>query len=149
VLLFDQTIRAEGRDLDRYGRLVARIRVSGKDSSLELLRAGLACHYTDYSSDPVLAKAEADARAAARGFWAASAPKPRCALAVGGAGPGASSPAAAPVQRGGFHGNTVSRVYHAPHCRNFNCPNCTRIFATEDEARKAGFRPAGDCFRQR
>lgn len=78
LLLFGQTVRVEGRDVDRYGRLVARIRVAGKDVSSELVRAGLACRYREYASDPVLAKAEADARAAGRGFWARGAAKPRC-----------------------------------------------------------------------
>lgn len=148
LLLFGQTVRVEGRDVDRYGRLVARIRVAGKDVSSEFVRAGLACRYREYSSDPVLAKAEADARAAGRGFWARGAAKPRCVTTQAqtrrGGGNAANSPASATV----FHGNITSRVYHARSCRNFNCRDCTRIFATEAAAKAAEFRPAEDCLRQ-
>ena len=146
VLLSGQTVRAEGRDVDRYGRLVARIRVAGKDASVELLRAGMACHYTAFSSDAVLARAEADARIGGRGFWARDAAKPRCATATRvGARPTVNAASGSPLARSVFRGNTDSHVYHAQYCRNFNCRNCTRVFVSEDEARKAGYRPAGDC----
>ena len=76
VMLFDRIATLEGRDVDRYGRLVARIGANGKDSSLELVRAGLGCHYTQYSADAALASAQIQARREGRGFWAASAGKP-------------------------------------------------------------------------
>jgi endonuclease YncB( thermonuclease family) len=75
-LLFDQQVRLNGRDVDRYGRLVARVDVGGRDASLVLLEAGLACQR--FAVDKTLAAAEAQARAAGRGFWAANAPKPQC-----------------------------------------------------------------------
>lgn len=151
VLLFDQIIRAEGRDVDRYGRLVVRVRVAGKDASAELLRAGLACHYAAFSSDAILARLEGEARAAGRGFWASKSSLPRCVAASRGAPGGRAAAAARPTQQAPavFHGNTVSHVYHAPYCPNYNCKNCTAAFASEDEAKKAGFRPAGDCLGRR
>jgi micrococcal nuclease len=54
---------------DRYGRMVARILVAGKDVSLELVKAGLAWHFKRYSSDPVLAEAEVQARRAKVVLW--------------------------------------------------------------------------------
>lgn len=140
VLLFDQQVRVAGRDVDRYGRLVARLVVRNRDASVELVSAGLACHYTYYSSDPVLAKAQAEARLAARGFWAADVPKPRCA-----AGSPPRSPAPIVTARAAFHGNTSSHLYHAASCRNYTCRTCTRVFASEAEAKAAGFKPARDC----
>jgi endonuclease YncB( thermonuclease family) len=170
VLAFDQNVRVEGRDVDRYGRLVGRVVVgagtaAATDVSVALVTEGLACHYTQYSSDPVLARAQSDARAAGRGFWARDAQKPRCALAVlSSAAPGAASDRARPrplvggaataigPARAGtavvYHGNVNSRVYHAPTCRNYNCPNCTRRFTSRADAEAAGFRAAGDCLRQ-
>lgn len=143
VLLFDQPVEIEGRDVDRYGRLVARVVAGGKDASLELVKAGLACHYTYYSSDPLLARAQADARLAGQGFWAADASRPRCTLA---GPPAAAGPrSAATPAHGTFRGNTSSRVYHAPSCRNYTCRNCTRVFASQADAEAAGFRPARDC----
>ncbi len=143
VLLFDQSVRVEGRSVDRYGRLVARIVAAGKDASVELASAGLACHYTRYSSDLVLASAQADARRAGRGFWSSNASKPRCATPED---PSIKHPAAMPrAAEGKFHGNTSSRVYHTGSCRNYNCRNCTRVFGSSAEADAAGYRPAGDC----
>jgi endonuclease YncB( thermonuclease family) len=144
VLLFDQRARIEGRDVDRYGRLVARISVHGNDASVELISAGLACHYTQYSSDAVLARAEAEARRAGTGFWASGAARPNCATASGLSAP--QQPAGS--QETAFHGNVSSHLYHAPSCRNYNCKNCTRTFKSEADAQAAGFRPAGDCLRR-
>jgi endonuclease YncB( thermonuclease family) len=75
-LVFDRVVRIIGRDMDRYGRLVARVLVDDRDASTALLRAGLACHA--YARDAALAHEEAQARAAGVGFWSRSAQKPRC-----------------------------------------------------------------------
>jgi endonuclease YncB( thermonuclease family) len=75
-LVLDRRVRVSGRDVDRYGRLVARISVAGQDASLELLKQGLACQR--FATDAVLAAAESRARAAGVGFWAAAAAKPQC-----------------------------------------------------------------------
>lgn len=80
VLVFDKTVTLRGTDVDRYGRLVARVIGPDGDTSLKLVSAGLACHYTRYSSDAVLAAAAAEARRTGKGFWAAGAGLlPRCA----------------------------------------------------------------------
>ncbi len=78
VMVFSKQVTVEGRDVDQYGRLVARIRIGATDLSVALLEAGLACHYRRFSSDPVLEAAERRARAAGAGFWAPQADKPRC-----------------------------------------------------------------------
>ncbi len=78
VLMFDRKVQVKATDVDNYDRLVARVIVDGKDASLELLQAGLACHFTRFENDAALAKAQLEARKAGRGFWAASVEKPRC-----------------------------------------------------------------------
>ena len=78
VMLFNKKVQLRATDVDRYDRLVARIVLDGRDSSLELIEAGLACHFTRFVNDPALAKAQLGARAAGRGFWAPSAAKPAC-----------------------------------------------------------------------
>ena len=147
-LAFDKTVQLKVFDVDRYGRLVARVTSEGKDLSLELVSAGLASHYTVFSFDPKLEAAEQRARKERRGMWVngvATASKDR--------EPEAPSPAlgvlAAPDESGPFFGNTRSRVYHAKTCRNARCQNCTREFGTQAEAKAAGFRPAGDCLDRR
>ncbi len=44
-----------------------------------------------------------------------------------------------------YHGNVKSHIFHAPHCRYFNCKNCRVVFNSREEAIKAGFRPCKIC----
>ena len=156
TLLFDQRVRIVGHELDRYDRLVARVSASGKDASTELVRAGLACH--SYARDAALASEESRARSTGVGFWAATAKKPGCVTrtadssrSAGGASDGSNARPLEDVENPStvsFRGNTSNRVYHTSSCPNSNCRNCTRVFASEAEAKAAGFRPAGDCARK-
>ena len=148
VLAFDKLVQLTGVSVDTYSRLVARVRIGDVDLALDLLSNGLACHYRRYSNERPQADAETAAKSRALGFWAPASAKPRCARSSPGA-------AAAPSRRPGaagtsanFIGNTSSRVFHAPSCRNAGCKNCVRAFASEQEAISAGFRPAGDCLRR-
>jgi micrococcal nuclease len=69
-LVFGKVVEVRQKDIDKYGRTVARIIVDGKDVSLELVKAGLAWHYKQYSSDAELAGAETVARSNEDGLWA-------------------------------------------------------------------------------
>jgi endonuclease YncB( thermonuclease family) len=75
-LTFGKEVTVDVPNVDRYGRLVARISVGGQDVSVALVRAGLAWHFTKYSSDPVLAEAEQVARSAKRALWGQGIPTP-------------------------------------------------------------------------
>ena len=139
--VFLREVTISPRDVDRYGRTVARVYVDGKDVSLELVKAGMAWHYKQYSSDPLLAQAEIEARNAKAGLWAdphAIAPwdfrhtPPR--MLVASVGP--------------FHGNLRSHVFHAPGCQHYECPNCGMSFASIAEAEGAGYRRHAACVRQ-
>jgi micrococcal nuclease len=76
ALVSGRVVRILPRETDRYGRLVARVRVDDLDLSLELVRAGLAWHYKRYSSDPALAAAELQARTERLGLWSVTDPIP-------------------------------------------------------------------------
>jgi hypothetical protein len=104
---------------------------------------GLACHFTQFTSDPALAKAAERARSHGAGFWGPRAPKPRCTGVAVKPPPGTTAPANVT-----YRGNVNSRLYHASTCANANCPNCTRVFSSEADAQAAGFTPAGDCLRK-
>lgn len=78
VLMFAREVEAVGKDVDPYGRLVARIVVDGKDASASVLAAGLGCTFHRYVTDPALDGALARAREGRLGFWAAGAQQPRC-----------------------------------------------------------------------
>jgi len=108
------------------------------------VQAGLARHYTRYSDDPELAAAESRARAARLNLW--SLPEARDGVAEEETG-GEGSVRSPPGDGGGsvYHGNEKSRVFHAPGCRHYDCPNCTVVFASREEALRANYRPAGDC----
>lgn len=150
AMLLRQRVRIDGRDVDRYGRLVARVAVTGRDASTALLEAGLACHFTQFANDPILAAAQSRARGAGAGFWAVAAAKPRCTGGAPAAAPTAPrSPAPDSRRDTHYRGNVRSFLYHGSSCPNANCRNCTRLFATEAEARLAGYKPAGDCVGRR
>ena len=74
ALVFGNTVQVSVKGVDRYGRLLARVTVAGKDVSVALTEAGLAWHYVEFSSDPVLAAAERAAHENKRAIW--SDPRP-------------------------------------------------------------------------
>jgi hypothetical protein len=147
-LLLNETVVVSTRDVDTYGRLVAVIMVNGRDVGQELVKAGSAWHYTQYSDDARLAALERSARASRAGLWATANPIPpwqyrqiereRAEAATG---------RAAAQAAGGFHGNRSSKVFHAPGCEHYTCPNCTAVFASAAAARDAGYRADAACVR--
>lgn len=68
-LIYGRIVNVEVRDIDKYGRTVGRVFVDGKDVSLELVRAGLAWHYVEYSNDLNLADAQVEASESNIGLW--------------------------------------------------------------------------------
>jgi len=146
-LALDRRVNVSGRDVDRYGRLVARVTVAGQDLSLALLNAGLACQR--FVTDAVLAAAESRAKSSGIGFWAANATtKPQCvARSRSGSASVTPSPPAAASPSTQVRGNVSSGLYHVASCPNFRCRNCTRVFASARDAEAAGFKPSGDCAR--
>ncbi len=75
-LCFGKIVTVRVVDVDRYGREVGDVRVGNVDANAELVRAGLAWHYKQYSDDPRLDALENEARTAKRGLWAGSDPIP-------------------------------------------------------------------------
>jgi len=150
VLAFSHSATVVVQTNDRYGRLVARVVVGGRDLSEEMVRAGLAWHFVRYSSDPQLQALEQQARQQRVGLWAdRSATPPWQYRSERLARPPAPKPPRAPTtgasSPGAYHGNASSHVYHAAGCRDFNCRNCTQVFATRQAAEVAGFRPHAEC----
>jgi len=149
VLAFSQPATVHVHDRDRYGRLVARVIVGGRDLSEEMVRAGLAWHYTQYSVDRQLAALEQQARQQHLGLWADRTALPPWQYRKehshsASAPPVPGVPPVAPAS-GPYHGNVSSHVYHAPGCPDYNCRNCTRVFASRQEAEAAGYRPHDAC----
>ena len=70
-LVFGRDVAVLVQGTDRYQRTIAHVTTGqGLDLSTELIRAGFAWWYRQYSRNPELGVLEAEARAARRGLWA-------------------------------------------------------------------------------
>ena len=73
--VFGKDVTVEWYKLDRYGRMVGKVLVDGRDVCLEQVKAGLAWHYKYYQGEQSLedrklyADAEDEARLERRGLW--------------------------------------------------------------------------------
>jgi endonuclease YncB( thermonuclease family) len=159
-LAFGQVVQVIVRDLDRYGRTVADVRLpDGRSLSHEVVRGGYAWWFRRYSSDTTLAALESEARTARRGLWAdaqpiapwdwraaqreATASLPAAALTA----PTATQPARVATASGPIIGNRRSRIYHRPDCPNYaDVASQNRVpFGSAAEAENAGYRLARNC----
>ena len=140
---------------DRYGRLVGKIVVDGRDAGLEQLRAGLAWFYTDYRSELSASNRSSyvsAARQAAAGHLGLMADPSRMPPwqyrrnARNGHAP-APQPRDRPPAAGPIVGNRRSRIYHRPDCPDYGkiSPSNRQPFASESDAIAAGYRKAGNC----
>lgn len=73
-LVYSKRVSVRFSTVDRYGRIVGRVYVSGKDISLVMLSAGYAWHYVQYDKSPEYAAAENKARSAGVGLWSDRSP---------------------------------------------------------------------------
>jgi micrococcal nuclease len=74
-LIFGQPVRIEEKDTDRYGRTIAIVyNVKGVNINEQLLKEGLAWHYTAYDKNPAWTALEQQARRQKAGLWAQPAP---------------------------------------------------------------------------
>lgn len=74
-LLRGRQLRLVPRDVDRHGRIVARVWIDDLDVSRELISRGLAWFYPAYGRDSSLRCEEWHARAERRGLWAQRSPR--------------------------------------------------------------------------
>ena len=136
-LAFGQEVSVQIKEYDRYGRIVGRVSVGEKDLSTELVKAGLAWHYKQYSSDKTLANAENQARNIRVGLWSLPNPKPPWEYRRQGR--------KTQTLQTTLHGNVRSKVLHQSRCRYYHCKNCTELFNLRTEAISAGYRPCKIC----
>lgn len=73
---FDRIVVVNGVEIDRSGRLIARVTANGRDLSMAAVEAGWAWQFVRHSNDRSLAAAEARARAQRLGLWAQPDPTP-------------------------------------------------------------------------
>lgn len=74
-LVYGRWVEVEGEKNDRYGRLVGKVLVNGRDANLAQVQAGLAWHYKQYQREQpapdrqVYAEAEIKAATSRQGLW--------------------------------------------------------------------------------
>jgi endonuclease YncB( thermonuclease family) len=74
--VFQQLVRVEVIDVDRYHREVGRIYLGERFINMEMVRDGFAWRYIQYDKPGEFAAAEADAREHRRGLWTDPNPTP-------------------------------------------------------------------------
>lgn len=74
--VFRKSVEVSVVDVDRYGRIVGRIYLDGRDINRELVSEGHAWVHRQYMSDRSLLDEEAAARGAGRGLWGQGEPMP-------------------------------------------------------------------------
>ena len=76
-MAFGKTVTVQVKELDKYGRTVGTVILpDGTNLCRELVKAGLAWWYRQYSDDESLQALEEEAREAGRGLWALPNPTP-------------------------------------------------------------------------
>jgi len=132
---------------DRHGRTVGDVvLLDGTNVSRELVKAGLAWWYRQYSKDESLGVLEEDARQAKRGLWADPNPIPPWEVRH----PKKEPP---PLDKESdktstqIIGNRPSYHYHRPDCPGYTAtkPKNRQMFYSEAEAEAAGYHRAENC----
>jgi micrococcal nuclease len=75
-LVFGRDVHLSKTGTDKYGRTLGHLHVGETWVNHEQIARGMAWHYLQYSTDPMLALAEAAARRARRGLWQDKKPEP-------------------------------------------------------------------------
>jgi len=76
-LCFEKNVRLEIHDTDSRGRMIAFTYLEdGTEISHEMIKAGLAWHFTKYNKDEDLATLEVQARESKLGLWTDESPMP-------------------------------------------------------------------------
>lgn len=139
------------KDIDRYGRSVARCLNGSSDLAAEIARAGLGLAYRQYSTDYI--EEEAEAQASRRGAWAGDFAAPwdwrrqssddsaesSAVIASGSAAASADCRIKGNINRQG------ERIYHLPGSASYEATiidssQGERWFCSESEAAGAGWR---------
>lgn len=68
-LVFGKTVKVEWTKKDRYKRVLGVVFIKGVNCNQEMLKAGLAWHYRQYSKDKGLQAMEDKAKASKLGLW--------------------------------------------------------------------------------
>jgi micrococcal nuclease len=157
-LVYGKEVNVQTLRMDRHGRTVGDVLLpDGTNVSRELVKAGLAWWYRQYSKDASLGVLEQEAREAKRGLWddphvippwEVRHPKKKLPPVMS-----ADLLAENPLAKGmdttsvAIIGNRHSHVYHRPDCPNYTAtkPKNRQTFNSEADAESAGYHRAANC----
>ena len=148
AMVFDKNVEVKEDGKDKYGRTLGTVIVAGKNLNLELVKAGLAWHYKQYSTDKELADAENKAKEAMLGLWGMNNPVPPWIFRHGGNNNQAqSSSQVQESQKKDTISETVyitksGKKYHRAGCRYLKSSIAIR---SKDDAVKRGYTPCSAC----
>jgi len=155
-LIAGKAVDVDVLDSDRYGRLVAVIRVGSTNVNAELVKSGYAWVYRRYCRQSFCddwIRMERFARNRGDGLWAESNPVPPWEWRHGKKKAVRSLSGPSQARTSGdqtttapqYHGNVKSMIFHAAKCKYYNCRSCSVTFASRGEAIAAGYRPCKIC----
>jgi micrococcal nuclease len=73
-LVFNKVVTIISKNTDRYGRIIGVVKINNTIVNEELLKTGLAWHYTKYDSNSRWAELEANAKMKKKGLWSMANP---------------------------------------------------------------------------
>lgn len=154
-LSFGQQVTVHPIDKDRYGRTLATVVLAnGKNLNHELVRGGWCWWFTRYAPDDYeLEGLEQAARQARKGLWIDPRPIPPWEFRKAQRNASKPSPSASNSRisekplYAAIIGNRDSHLYHLPGCPSYGqIADENRVdFASESDARAAGYRLASNC----
>lgn len=148
ALVHERQATVEYSKLDKYGRVVGKVIVEGKDVCLEQLRAGLAWFYREYQnelSEPdrkAYADAEAEAKAAKRGLWSESNPVAPWEFRHPVATPASSTAKTEQDKEETVYITKTGKKYHREDCRYLSR---SKIAIKRKDAIARGYTPCSVC----
>ena len=153
-LVAGREVEVQRKDTDRYGRTVALVTVNGRSLNDSLVQEGYAWVYRQYCKESFCSTwlhEENAARSTKKGMWndphiippwEFRHPKGQQVSGMQSPDKSAASP---DIGVNAYHGNTNSHKFHRPTCQQYNCPNCTSVFKSREEAVAKGYEPCGIC----
>jgi endonuclease YncB( thermonuclease family) len=75
-LIFNKVVKIKFTEIDRYGRIVGKIFLNDIEINIEMLKAGMAWHYSRYDQTSTYITAEKQARKSGIGLWSMKNPIP-------------------------------------------------------------------------
>ena len=153
TLLEDRQLTVHVDDVDRYGRLVARISNGSRDAGLAQIESGMAWSYPWAEGIGAAEKKryldpEKIAKLSKRGLWRDANPTAPWIFRRDGTDPArADVPRAQATAAGPVIANRGSKLYHLPGCPGYTATSArNRVpFPTAADAERAGYRRASNC----